>query len=447
MKWIGKGRLLAAVMLIAMIGSILPQTAVAAPLAASCTNVASFVSDVTIPDNARIDAGKAFDKTWRLRNSGTCTWSTSYVIYFSKGTQLGAPASVHLPKSVSPGSTVDVTVPMKAPSSAGTYRGDWKLKDGSGNSFGLGTANATFWVVVVVPTSSSSSGGTPTTGGSWKGEYFRNGELRGVPYLVRTDKAVDFDWKKNSPANGIPADRFSVRWTSKPTFDKGTYRFRLVADTGARLYVDGKLVLDAWRDGKLATWWVDVDLSKGSHAIRLDYREVTGDAHVKLTWEAVKKVTITDWKGEYFANTGLQGSPALVRNDKTIQFSWGWGSPASYLPKSAFSARWTRTIDFPAGTYRFSAKANSGVRVSVDGSVIIDAWQSGADVLHTADITLTGPHKIIVTFVERGGKANINFAYAKLSSPTEVPSPTAEPTATSEPTATAEPTTEATAAP
>ncbi len=127
--------------------------------------------DVTIPDDSRMPPGQAFIKTWRLVNSGSCTWTTEYSIAYFSGEPMGAPASVRLPKNVPPGQSVDVSVEMVAPSAPGTYTSNWKLRNAAGSWFGIGpSGNAPFWVRIIVegtpgaltPTATSGAGGTPT---------------------------------------------------------------------------------------------------------------------------------------------------------------------------------------------------------------------------------------------------------------------------------------------
>jgi photosystem II stability/assembly factor-like uncharacterized protein len=114
-------------------------------------NKATFVADITVPDGTLFAPGAAFIKTWRLKNSGTCTWTTAYKLMFYNGEQMGAPTSINIPRSITPGITVDLTVNMTAPSSAGAYRGYWILSNGSGTLFGLGTdASKPIWVDVKV---------------------------------------------------------------------------------------------------------------------------------------------------------------------------------------------------------------------------------------------------------------------------------------------------------
>ena len=112
-------------------------------------NKAEFVTDVTVPDGADFQVFDTFTKTWRLRNVGTCTWTTGYRVVFDRGDQMLAPDSVALGSSVPPGSTIDVSVPMEAPGTPGTYKGYWKLRDAGGVLFGVGAAGTVaFWVEI-----------------------------------------------------------------------------------------------------------------------------------------------------------------------------------------------------------------------------------------------------------------------------------------------------------
>jgi len=89
-------------------------------------NDAIFISE-TIPDDSEFDAGEAFTKSWRFKNTGTCTWNTNYKFVFKSGDQMGAPSNNPLSGEVAPGETVDIGINMTAPASAGTYQGFWKL--------------------------------------------------------------------------------------------------------------------------------------------------------------------------------------------------------------------------------------------------------------------------------------------------------------------------------
>ncbi len=113
---------------------------------------ASFVDDVTIQDGTEMDPDESFLKTWRLSNSGSCTWNSSYNLVFDHGDAMSGAASIQLTTgTVAPGQTVDASVSLTAPSTPGTYKGYWKLRNDSGVIFGIGAAaNVAFWVEIVV---------------------------------------------------------------------------------------------------------------------------------------------------------------------------------------------------------------------------------------------------------------------------------------------------------
>ena len=107
----------------------------AQPVVREC---ASFVSDVTIADGSYVAPGSTFVKTWRIRNNGTTTWTTNYKLVFVSGTQMAAQSTVNLPYNVAPGQTVDISVQMTAPTTAGSYKSSWMLMNESGTQFGVG---------------------------------------------------------------------------------------------------------------------------------------------------------------------------------------------------------------------------------------------------------------------------------------------------------------------
>lgn len=129
----------------------------------SSCDLVGFVSDVTIPDGTVMSPGQTFTKTWKLRNDGTCTWNSDYDLVFYSGDQMSGPASQQLTTStVAPGATIDVSVQLTAPTVAGTYRGNWMLRNAAGTTFGTPEP---FWVEIKVGGASSTPGtGTPGTG-------------------------------------------------------------------------------------------------------------------------------------------------------------------------------------------------------------------------------------------------------------------------------------------
>jgi hypothetical protein len=131
-------------------GTLTPTAEVAitdTPETSEC-NRAEFVSDVNYPDGSSIYVGTVFDKTWRIRNVGTCTWTPAYTVVFTSGYRMGAPYSVSIKNTnVAPGQTVDITLPFTAPSTPGSYSGSYYLRAKSGEVFGVGGDGTTpFWV-------------------------------------------------------------------------------------------------------------------------------------------------------------------------------------------------------------------------------------------------------------------------------------------------------------
>jgi hypothetical protein len=108
------------------------------------------VADVNYPDGTEIIVGSNFTKSWRMTNTGSCTWTSGYKIIYVSGDQMGAPAETTLTGgTVPPGATVDISVQMKAPATAGTYRGYYRIKSSDNIVFGIGpSGNDAFWVEI-----------------------------------------------------------------------------------------------------------------------------------------------------------------------------------------------------------------------------------------------------------------------------------------------------------
>ena len=126
------------------------------PATSGGCNNSLFVSDVTIPDGTVVAPGQAFVKTWKFQNSGTCAWTSDYQIAYTSGKAMGG-ATTAIGKAVSSGTNVNVSVSMVAPTTVGTYTGNWRLADASGSFFG-----AYVYVQIVVSKSAATLTDTPT---------------------------------------------------------------------------------------------------------------------------------------------------------------------------------------------------------------------------------------------------------------------------------------------
>jgi hypothetical protein len=132
----------------------LPSATSVVPPTAAC-DLAQFVRDVSIPDGTVFAPGATFTKTWRLKNAGTCTWS-GYQLVFDSGDSMGgaSPTSIG---TVSPGQEVDLSVNFTAPTTNGSYRGYWRIRNTSGVLIPVlgGTQGRSFFVDIKVAVSSS----------------------------------------------------------------------------------------------------------------------------------------------------------------------------------------------------------------------------------------------------------------------------------------------------
>ena len=119
-----------------------------------------------------------------------------------------------------------------------------------------------------------------------KGEYFANRDLSGTPAVTRVDRRIRFEWGESAPMSGIPADDFSIRWTGKIRVDSdGEYEFFVQGDDGFRLFVNGQIIIDEWRDQAATMKEARLSLKAGTLAdIKLEYYEHSGNAELSFGW-------------------------------------------------------------------------------------------------------------------------------------------------------------------
>ena len=139
----------------------LPPTAPTGGVSQLCTAKASFVSE-TVPDGTILSAGSVFTKVWRIQNTGTCTWNSSWKLVYVSGDLMGGATVYNFPQPAAPGATVDVPVVFTAPADGGSYRGYWKIESPWGLVFGDSGSGNAFWVDIVVGSSTPSDNRTRT---------------------------------------------------------------------------------------------------------------------------------------------------------------------------------------------------------------------------------------------------------------------------------------------
>ena len=113
--------------------------------------------------------------------------------------------------------------------------------------------------------------------------YYRALRPRGTPVVAACKRRLQHNWRARRPRRGVPADRFSAGWSGRFRFRPGPTRFRLAADDGARLWIDGKKFIEGWASkGRAKT--VTINLTGGLHSLRVAYRDVRGPARISLRW-------------------------------------------------------------------------------------------------------------------------------------------------------------------
>ena len=237
-------------------------------------------------------------------------------------------------------------------------------------------------------------------------EYYNNRTLSGTPVVVRCESSINYDWGGGNPVSGVGADNFSVRWTGRYSFSGGNTRFIATADDGIRVWVGGSLLINSWIDQPPTEYRGEQSLSASMHEVKVEYYENGGGAVARLRWEAGGTCPDNQYRAEYFNNRTLSGTPVVVRCEPSINYDWGSGNPVSGVGSDNFSVRWTGQFNFGGGNKSFIATADDGIRIWIDGTLLIDAWRDQAPTEYRAQRSLSaGMHEVKVEYYENGGGA------------------------------------------
>jgi len=240
---------------------VVTSTAVVDDLGSEATDDcldARYVADVTIEDNTQLDNGEEFEKTWRVRNAGTCAWPADTVLAFSSGEQMGAPDSVEV-GSLDAGAEVDVTVKMEAPADAGSYTGVWQMKTGDGFFGGNLSVVIRAGDVAAAPAAAVA----PVSGGSFElGGHVRD---TGFPYADKMHYA-GMNWAKvqvhyGQDASGLiqsaHSKGFKIQLSALGSPDmvtKGGFE-QDFANWVAKLAADGADAIEVWNEPNIEREW------------------------------------------------------------------------------------------------------------------------------------------------------------------------------------------------
>jgi beta-glucosidase len=118
--------------------------------------------------------------------------------------------------------------------------------------------------------------------------YFSNIQLQGTPVLTRTDKQINFHWTLYGPAPTLPSQQYAVRWNGQLMSPvTGKYKIGLEGNDGYRLYINEKLLIDNWQKKGFQLQSADFYFEKNKrYSIRVEFYETTGNAHIRLVWNA-----------------------------------------------------------------------------------------------------------------------------------------------------------------
>jgi glucose/arabinose dehydrogenase len=309
------------------------------------------------------------------------------------------------------GSTVSLSAPSPQSVPSGTYEfGQWSDGGVQSHNVTVGTTAATY-------TATYTQTAAPTCPvGQYQAEYFANTTLSGTPATLVCETApLNHDWGAGGPA-GVGIDGYSARWAGTFSFPtSSTYTFTATTDDGMRVWIDGVLLLDEWRN-QLATFTASRALTAGAHDVKIEYFETNQGAVAKFDWTTAQPppppppppppatCSTGQYRAEYFANRTLSGAPASTGCEAApLNRNWGSGGPAG-AGTNNFSARWTGSISFAAGNTTFTAASDDGMRVWLDGVLIVDRWGGAGTSTVTRNVT-AGAHAVKVEYFEKTGTA------------------------------------------
>jgi hypothetical protein len=210
-------------------------TSVAGPTATlrPC-NMATFISE-NPQDGITFQPGESFTKSWRLKNTGTCTWNSNYKVVYYSGDNIDGAGTSKLANSTAPGEVMDITYNFKAPNTPGSYQTLFKLQDDNGVNF------AQFWVQFKV--------GSPTFA-------VTNVVLSAEHSTITGACPQTFDYQADIKANGAGSVTYYLAFSDGSNSSTQTLTFN-----GAGT----KTITGSWELNASGNYWIKLYVDQPNH--------------------------------------------------------------------------------------------------------------------------------------------------------------------------------------
>ncbi|MEZ0254187.1 MAG: DUF1800 family protein [Chthoniobacter sp.] len=235
------------------------------------------------------------------------------------------------------------------------------------------------------------------------GNYWTNTAFLGVPSFSDFQTQINYNKGSGQPGDTWAVTNFSATWDGYlAAATAGTYTFSLQAQSKARLYVNGTLVVDGWstpNSAATAPLTGTISLPGGTNArvpIHVDFASSTSGAFLTILWQPPTQASLTTVPNSVVfrdATTSQQGLLATYypnptqtapffyqvteNNNPELSYFYGAGRPDPTVPFDAFTARWTGQV-LPQYTepYYFTVKSDDGARLWVNGQLVINQWKN-----------------------------------------------------------------------
>jgi hypothetical protein len=271
------------------------------------------------------------------------------------------------------------------------------------------------------------------------GEYYGNQNMTD-PLFTRADGKIDFNWGFGPPNSTMGSTNYSVVWTGtvQAAYSEN-YTFYTLSSDGARLWVNGQLLVDDWVDqGATEESW-SIPLQAGQqYPIVMEYYNDTADSTAVLSWASASqpKEVIPPFptepalatgglsmvQGQYFGNTNFTDL-LDTRAESAIDFNWSNAPPFPNMNQTNFSVKWTgQIVPQYSENYTFYTTSDDGVRLWINGNLVINDWNSHGATVDTATVPLLSGtyYNMEMDYYQLTGGAIAELQWSSPSQPMEV---------------------------